>query len=319
MMIVNIMMWCQLILCIVIIILLFISYSKNVDTSNKIDNIQEIPFTFDENILQPLLPISVPTLPREFSSNVSLSFLNTNESSDHSLINNVIFINLPESSDRLVNIKKEIKRVFGNINVFRLQGVKEGEKGVGILKSHVSCLQFAKVLNSTTLILEDDFEFIEDKSLIENYFVEIKELIKHKKVDVFMLSPYPHIWGKIVNEKNEFLRFMKVTYATTASAYIVFPHYLDTIIEYYKNVLHKLERIDFYNEMYNDQSWRILQEKDFWVCPTKPLGNQVNGNTTFGEYADNRVFISDDLKFVMNDKNENIKSIILTEPTIIYT
>ena len=75
-------------------------------------------------------------------------------------------------------------------------------------------------------------------------------------------------------EMPEYPFLLKVINAQTASGYLVQSHYYDALINVWENALVIMENNGTEKIYTCDQSWKVLQKKDNWVCFKNKLGIQ---------------------------------------------
>jgi hypothetical protein len=208
---------------------------------------------------------------------------------DFNMIDAIVIINLPRSSDRLERLRKEVTERFPNTPLHVLRGVEESQKDLGIMKSHISALNHFVDKNANVLILEDDFEFTPEfnNDTLEDFYKENPDF------NVFFLSPYVLKWERTDTQ------FMRVTKGTTASGYIVNKDVMGELEDFWSRRLEHIVESDEYIPGRDaiDQSWHILQENGKWFTTKKAMGQQKPELDTFHEkMVDNRFLPSEDLK-----------------------
>lgn len=160
-------------------------------------------------------------------------------------IKNVLYINLDYRTDRRANIEYQLKTL--NLNATRFDAIKNPNGAVGCLLSHIACIEIAIKNNySHVLILEDDAMFINSTLLIDqfNKFISL-----HKHFDVLLLG---------ANNQSRYAfrddTCIKVQKAHSAVAYLVNGHYMEKLLDNFKNSLIKNIEIDV--------GWHDLQHSD---------------------------------------------------------
>ena len=147
--------------------------------------------------------------------------------------------------------------------------------------SHLSVLKLAKERGyQSVLILEDDFIFTTNKSDVNHFLTRIGAI----EFDVCMIS------HNIINSNfvpiNE--NIVQIKEAQTASGYIVKSHYYDKLIFLYETAMPLLKSTKQHWIYANDQIWKSLQKKDYWIGYLPPLGKQSSGfsdnSGTFCDY-----------------------------------
>lgn len=181
-------------------------------------------------------------------------------------IGGIVYINLEHRIDRKKQIKKELDLL--GCKYIRMNAIKNDNGGLGCVRSHIKCLEYAKQENlSNIFILEDDFVFIENKKIINNRLKTALFKLKNNW-DIIMLSGH----GK--EEITDIDILNKITNGQTASGYIVNSHYYDKLLEIYRESEKHLANGDDYEIWALDQNWKKLQEKDRWYIFNPRLGQQ---------------------------------------------
>ena len=91
---------------------------------------------------------------------------------------NIFYINLIHRKDRDESIIKElnkIKKYNNNINIKRIDAIKDDKGAIGCAKSHVKSLKLAKKLGLKSVIISED-DIIIKNSLIKKYIEIINNL-----------------------------------------------------------------------------------------------------------------------------------------------
>lgn len=205
-------------------------------------------------------------------------------------LNHVIYINLDSRQDRRNEIEKELNKLNLYSISERFSAISTPHSGIiGCGYSHLGALKLAKERRyKNVLILEDDFESLVSRdyfdAALKTLFRDIhinnnNKLSFFPKIDVCMLS---HIIQKCEPIK-DISYICKVINGQTASGYIVFEHYYQTLIDLYSWAIPMLEQTNEHWLYANDHVWKQLQPKDNWVYFTKRLGKQRDG------YSDNKM------------------------------
>ena len=195
-------------------------------------------------------------------------------------IDHIFYINLDRRTDRRAEMEAQLEE-YG-LPYERFSGVETPGQGiVGCGLSHTAVLKLAKERGyKNVLILEDDFDFLVTKDELENH---LKQMFEHDppiSFDVCMLSYNLHN-HQVLSDVPLEVGLGKVSYAQTASGYIVNAHYYDTIIELYEWAIPKLRETGQHWVYANDVIWRQLQERDRWLYFYTRIGRQRAG------YSDN--------------------------------
>jgi glycosyl transferase family 25 len=188
-------------------------------------------------------------------------------------IEKIIYINLDKREDRNTEIVKEFSDM--NLPCERFTGIVHPASGlVGCGLSHLAVIQLAKDRNyKNILIVEDDFTFKVDKDFLEHQL----SLFFDSKIeyDVLMLAYSMSDEHKI--DIQNMSSFKKISYAHTATCYLVNQHYYDKLIQLYEWSTTKLIETGHHWLYANDQVWRNLQEKDMWIISSTKMGVQRPG------------------------------------------
>ena len=184
--------------------------------------------------------------------------------SGNTRIDKIIYINLDHRTDRREEIEIELEEM--GLTYERFPAIKDVSGAVGCCKSHLAVLKQARDQGyQNVLVLEDDFQFVVDKTEFEKQIGQLFEI----PFDVCLLayntnylheSPYPFL--------------SKIKDAQTTAGYLIQSHYYDTLIAQWEHGLKMFQETG--NEpLYTcDQSWKTLQERDTWYCFTERMGIQ---------------------------------------------
>jgi GR25 family glycosyltransferase involved in LPS biosynthesis len=196
-------------------------------------------------------------------------------------IDHIIYINLEHRTDRREEIERELARMDLTDKADRFEATYIKEQGIlGCTISHMEAIRLAKNRGyKNVLILEDDFEFLLEKDVVESRLETFFRSKLGRNYDVCMLgfglvreSPDP-------TEECDLVK--RVIEAQNAAAYIVQEKYYDVIIELYERIIPLLRETKAHWLYANDQAWKILQEKDRWYYFIDRFGKQRAG------YSDN--------------------------------
>ena len=180
----------------------------------------------------------------------------------------IFYINLDKRTDRREQIEEELRK-YG-LEGERYSAIHTPEAGiVGCGYSHLNVLKLAKERGyKNVLILEDDFEFVVPKEVVEDSLQRFFDA--SIPYDVLLIS---YIIQKSEDvPKYPFLR--KIIDGQTASGYLVDQHYYDVLIQLYEWAIPLLESTGSHWEYANDLVWKRLQPDGNWFYFTKRLGVQ---------------------------------------------
>lgn len=168
----------------------------------------------------------------------------------------ILVINLPERTDRLQLIKKELI----NYNYIVIEAVKTN---LGCNLSHQKCIKYAIDNHFPEVcIMEDDFMFIRND-----------KIILPKNFDMFFIGGDIHDYHFKKIDNSYRLKSIK-----RAEGYIIKKHYYKTFLnmleETWEKLLKEPDNINFRLDMY----WNKLTEKDNWRVNVNGLyGGQREG------------------------------------------
>lgn len=115
-----------------------------------------------------------------------------------------LVISLPNRTDRLESIRKELPKLFFNPEFTIIDGVIDETPVLGVVKAHKNALRHALTLDSHVIIMEDDLKLSDNVNLISH----IEQLFNNlpKEWDILTgghycgkLSSYNENWYRIEN------------------------------------------------------------------------------------------------------------------------
>jgi GR25 family glycosyltransferase involved in LPS biosynthesis len=183
---------------------------------------------------------------------------------------NVLFINLEERQDRLLNINKEFAKM-GIQNAERILAVKLENGALGCTLSHIKCLELAKKQNyEMVVICEDDVEFTQPEIFWES--LTKLDSSESSNWDVLLLA------GNNLKPYNKIFDFaLQVFNCQTTTAYIVKNHYYDKLLNNFRESSNRLIREPQMKHLYAlDIYWKKLQIQDTWILPIPLTITQYN-------------------------------------------
>jgi hypothetical protein len=180
-----------------------------------------------------------------------------------------LYINLNNRLDRKLNIKNQLNLLKINPkDIIRISGEKRKVGHYGCALSHIKALKYLLDNNiDYVFIFEDDFMWKYSTKKTENV---LKSILKLDNWDVCLLACN----GKVdIRDKH----MSNVISCQTTSGYIVRKHYVPVLLTFWEHYIKskKLNNIKFRKGMAIDQTWKILQKKDRWICVNPILGKQI--------------------------------------------
>jgi glycosyl transferase family 25 len=199
---------------------------------------------------------------RKYTNNINI------EPELFNFIEKVLYINLDIRTDR----KQEIEQQFNNVNlpedkIERISAVYNERGALGCTASHIKCIKYAKEQGwKNVLILEDDYNFINNNRLIKLNLEYIKEIGNDWDMILFAgnimkVNPYNNILNKVINVQ-------------TTSGYMVNNCYYDKLLENYEEGYIKLSNYFIPGLYALDIYWKLLQPNDRWYIFKKKMGYQ---------------------------------------------
>jgi len=173
-------------------------------------------------------------------------------------IQNVLYINLERRIDRRQMITAELAKLGWIQNPQWFKAIEMENGAIGCTISHIKCIEMAKNLNwSHVLICEDDIKFTEPSLFTEN-------------IDKFLSSGIE--WDVILLAGNNVGRYrttdsgaVQIQMCQTTTGYLVKREYYDKLIYNFKEGLGKLIREPNLHTKYAiDKYWFYLQRIDRW-------------------------------------------------------
>ena len=199
-------------------------------------------------------------------------------------IDAIIYINLDRRMDRKLEIENEFNRLGIDKNkIFRLSAVEHEYPNTGCNLSHSKALQLAKEKElNNVLILEDDFNFIDDINKINTnltkFFTEIKEW------DVLQLTSK-------VNSFEKYNDYLNISIDTSnAAGYLVNKHMFDPLMRIFNYSAASLALTKAHWIFQNDRQWTLFMFTRKWFHFIDNLGYQRDGFSDLaqGYYKSNR-------------------------------
>jgi glycosyl transferase family 25 len=171
-------------------------------------------------------------------------------------ITHAYYINLDSRTDRKEHVEEQMSLI--GIQAERFKAIKLPNGAIGCSMSHLKLLETAKANNFPhILIVEDDIKFLNP----ELFKFQLNTFLSnHKGWDVVLLGgnnipPYKKIDDTCV----------KITSCQTTTGYLVNGHYIDILINNFRNGINKLLESPHLHIMYAiDKFWFRLQRSHNW-------------------------------------------------------
>jgi len=173
----------------------------------------------------------------------------------------ILYINLDERKDR----KEHIEKLFSECE--RVIAIKDDKGYIGCVKSHIKCLQLAKLRRyKEVIILEDDFKY-KDKRTLE--YMKIPE-----NYDMLLLSNLIKSEKDIQNYDKDFDRVFK---AVWTSGYMVHQKFYQNLIDIFEESLKALEK-EYKHCNYLDVYWNRIFKDHLILKHKKMIGTQLEND-----------------------------------------
>jgi hypothetical protein len=203
-----------------------------------------------------------------------------NNSKIINMISHVLYINLPNRSDRDAQIKRELDTI--GLSYTRIEGVVNKFGGLGCSMAHLKALQYAKRNNfNNVLICEDDMKLKYNREKLYNNLVQALTYLGND-YDVLMLTG-----GKVKSYSIPGQSFVRrVESAQTRTAYVVNSNYYDTLIANFADNVRELasrgpscysgnvSEQPLGKGFAGDQYWKHLQPGGRWFIMKRRLCKQ---------------------------------------------
>jgi GR25 family glycosyltransferase involved in LPS biosynthesis len=171
-------------------------------------------------------------------------------------IKHTAYINMLSRPDRKEHVEKQLNGL--GIKPTRFNAISLTNGALGCSMSHLKCLETAKKNNwSHIMIVEDDILFINP----ELFTTQLNKFLStHKKWDVIIIGGNNVAQYKPIDDS-----CVKITACQTTTGYIVNGHYLQTLIDNFRNGISNLLKFPHLHVLYAiDKYWFHLQQKDNW-------------------------------------------------------
>jgi GR25 family glycosyltransferase involved in LPS biosynthesis len=191
----------------------------------------------------------------------------------------VFYINLEHRTDRRAHIEKTIQKLCNDpLKVVRIDAVYTKENGaLGCAMSHLDALNKFRTNPAwkTCIILEDDFEFLNNDISQNNY--KLRQIIENcPDWDAISLTYTP---DSLLYENMEKDNIIKVIFHSSTAGYMLKKgELLEELIYCFRKSALNLEKMNANIGSLNiDQTWRYIQSKYNWYSTIAPLGKFIDG------------------------------------------
>ena len=180
-------------------------------------------------------------------------------------IDQVVYINLDERTDRREQTEAELARYFPAEKVTRFSAIKNDFGALGCTMSHIGVLELAKAKQwKNVLVVEDDLKWNSDFD--QNYPL-LERLVKNK-YDAIVLATTRAEW---------YLSSLKLITSRTASCYLVDSGYYDAILSNFRESRDLLKVSKDKGNHAVDMYWMRIQTRDNWFIVIPCLSHQRPG------------------------------------------
>jgi GR25 family glycosyltransferase involved in LPS biosynthesis len=189
-------------------------------------------------------------------------------------IDAIIYINLEYRNDRREHVLNEIKKIDPTLSkTHRIDAIHIPENGaLGCSLSHIKALELCKTHPEWKycLILEDDFTFVAtDKSQTNYQIVELFATCTY--FDMLLLA---YGFDAFIYERTISPNVVRVHSSQTTSGYVVNQHYIDALIQNYRESSDLLRQKGRHHEGCLDQYWKRLMPYGEWYAYHTRIGYQ---------------------------------------------
>ena len=188
-------------------------------------------------------------------------------------VDQVYYINLDHRLDRLDHIQGELAKT--NISpekIVRISAIYKPEFGaLGCTLSHIVALEeFIQSGKNTCIVFEDDFEFIQEQSIVNTLFDEV--FVEFPDFDVIMLAAYTQSESPMPS-----VTFVTKTMdACTTAGYMVSKHFAPILLQNFRDSADLAEGVGYQTHDYClDQYWKRLQPITEWYTLSPRIGKQM--------------------------------------------
>ena len=193
----------------------------------------------------------------------------------------VYYINMDHRADRREALLKELARVgFTEDQITRVHATSyKGCPNAGCMSSHAAALRIAERENlyPYSLIIEDDFQFIEDVSKIH---LDISFFLDHKKNDSWDAILLTTHLAKLDHANKNNHIFSQITHSSNAAGYLIHKDAMIPLARLFEDNLENLYQTNMHWIYQNDQLWCHMMKTGNWYMFNHYLGFQK------GDYSD---------------------------------
>jgi glycosyl transferase family 25 len=199
-------------------------------------------------------------------------------------IDKIIYINLDKRTDRRDELLQELKRLEVDENkIIRLSAVENGDTGVSCAYSHSRALELTgKLKLKNALILEDDFNFMEDADMVNNSLKHFFENIKEWDALLFSKCRFK------LRNVDDIISICEET--GNGCGYLVNNHMFKVLSDTFKFGGDKLMETKAHWIYANDVIWNHFMKSERWFCFQKHIGYQ---RESYSDIRNEVVFYSD--------------------------
>lgn len=175
----------------------------------------------------------------------------------------VIYINLERRPDRDKHIREELSKL-GIHSPIRCNAVDTTNGAIGCSLSHIKSLKMAIEADyDMVLICEDDLEIVDTDACLRN----INAFLKQTSIvwDVALIAGNNMIPYQYMNEQ-----CIRVFNCYTTTGYIVRKSYYQTLLNHYREGVHKLIQNPENRAYCIDVYWQYRQKVDRWMMIIPP-------------------------------------------------
>jgi len=230
-----------------------------------------------------LVPLLIENDPLVFQKNKNLPLVSNEIKNPFQQIQTV-YINLERRFDRRKNIEFELQRM-GIKNYQRFKAIDHQLGCYGCTQSHTKVLNQLQYSESPfSLVLEDDFNFIDDIKKVYQDIYGFLNLYRNNFDVVLLTVCEPKFFPCKQNENKTNVidkggKVKKLIAGHTAAGYLINNNYIPTLKKCFEESGHLLLHTKEHWNYAIDQYWKRLQKKDRWFAFDPPLGYQIKSKS----------------------------------------